>query len=330
MDDDKAEQILLREMGGAPMATPQRLRFTTGRREHFWVGNCVALGLASGFLEPLESTSIQLVINGIYRLIDHFPDRNFAGHNVSAYNRTMIDEFERVRDFIILHYCLTGRRDTEFWRYCATMEVPDTLQERIDVFRETARIIPKPFEIFTDLSWFYIFEGMGVVPAAFDPVSALPSTGDLSGVMDQVRKRVGQIVSAAPYHGRHVCRPTQGRQLMRYERLNVGFLLRLRAPSPPTLHGKNLSIACVSPPFTSAWSAGTLPTRQAMFAVPLAGVPLYDARHCVVNGRAATYAQACPQPRDQQATPSPPRAFTNHRSHKYRDLRCRAWSCSTW
>ncbi len=200
MQDEEAEQLLLRGIGAEPLAPPRRLRFTPGRRTAFWAGNCVALGLASGFLEPLESTSIQLVISGIYKLIDHFPDRDFGAHNIAAYNRSMIEEFDHVRDFIILHYCLTKRTDSAFWRSCAAMELPQSLQERINLYRETARIIPRPSEIFTDLSWFYIFEGMGVAPAAFDPIAALPATRDLFAVMDHLRQAIAQIVHASPSH----------------------------------------------------------------------------------------------------------------------------------
>ncbi len=200
MSDDAAEQLLVRSIGGRPLDAPRMLRFTTGRREAFWVGNCVALGLASGFLEPLESTSIQLVISGIYKLIDHFPDRLFGANNVAAYNRYMVEEFDSVRDFIILHYCLTSRRDSELWRYCAAMELPASLQERIAIYRETGRIIPRPFDIFTDLSWFYILEGQGIDPAGFDPVAALPATKDIFEVMDQLRQGVAQIVRASPAH----------------------------------------------------------------------------------------------------------------------------------
>ena len=190
---------LLRDaIGAEPLAEPRQLRFTTGRREDFWVGNCVALGLAAGFLEPLESTSIQLVISGIYKLIDHFPDRGFGARNIAAYNRYMVEEFDSVRDFIILHYCLAGRDDTPFWRHCATMELPETLQERIALYRETGRLVPKPFEIFTDLSWFYVFEGLGVDPAGIDPVAMLPTSGDIFGVMDQIRQGVSQIVRVSP------------------------------------------------------------------------------------------------------------------------------------
>ncbi len=200
MTDAQAEAVLLEGIGSAPQQAPRQLRFTTGRREAFWVGNCVSLGLASGFLEPLELTSIHLVVSGILKLIDHFPDRRFGARNIDAYNRFMTGEFDEVRDFIILHYCLAGRRDTPFWQYCATMSLPDSLLSRIDLYRETGRILPKPFEIFSDLSWFYVFEGLGVEPAASDPIADLPSRRDLFGVMDQIKQGVAQITAASPGH----------------------------------------------------------------------------------------------------------------------------------
>jgi tryptophan halogenase len=200
MHDDEAAQILLRGMGEPPLDQPRLLRFTTGRREAFWAGNCVALGLASGFLEPLESTSIHLVVSGIYKLIEHFPDRHFGPHNIAAFNRHMIDEFDSIRDFIILHYCLSGRRDSAFWQYCAQMTLPDSLQQRIAIYRETGRVVPRPFDIFSDLSWFYIFVGLGVTPVGIDPITTLPAARDLSAVMDQIRHGVAQIVRVSPRH----------------------------------------------------------------------------------------------------------------------------------
>lgn len=200
MEDDEAERLLIGSIGGAPLAEPRRLRFTPGRREVFWSGNCVSLGLASGFLEPLESTSIHLVVSGIYKLLDHFPDRNFGQHNIDAYNRAVVGEFDAVRDFIILHYCLTQRRDSAFWRYCATMALPDTLRERIELYREAGRIIPRPFELFTDLSWFYVLDGMGLDPIAYDPVTDLPAIDDLLALMDRIKREVSRTARRAPGH----------------------------------------------------------------------------------------------------------------------------------
>jgi tryptophan halogenase len=202
MADDDAMRQLQREIGDCGSAEPRQLRFTAGRREVFWRGNCVALGLASGFLEPLESTSIQLALNAIYKLLDHFPDKDFAPENIGAFNTYLIEEFDAVRDFIILHYWPTQRRDSPFWRYSAAMDLPDSLLQRIELYKSSARIVPRPFEIFTDLSWFYIYEGMGLRPRASDPIAELPSTRDLLGVMQHLRNGIASIVRQAPDHDR--------------------------------------------------------------------------------------------------------------------------------
>ena len=168
--DEQAHADLASMVGVAPEAEPRFLRFTTGRRKAFWNRNCVALGLSSGFLEPLESTSIHLIVSGIFHLLDHFPDRDFDRSNIDSYNEELIVETERIRDFIALHYCLTQRDDTALWRDCRAMALPDSLRERIERYRGTGRVRPRAGELFTDLSWFYIFEGMGVVPERGDPL----------------------------------------------------------------------------------------------------------------------------------------------------------------
>ena len=200
MDDAAAEALLLRSIGGAPLSTPRHLRFTPGRRDIFWGGNCVALGLASGFLEPLESTSIHFVISGITRLLDHFPDHGFAQSNIDAYNRTMIDEFDAVRDFIILHYCLTRRRDSPFWEYCAGLDLPASLLERITLYADTGRIIPKPAELFSDLSWFHVLNGMGMTPRGTDPIAGLPASDALFALLTRMKSEIAGIVRQAPTH----------------------------------------------------------------------------------------------------------------------------------
>src|SRR5277367_1810706 len=162
--DDMACEDLLSTVGEKPLAEPRFLRFVTGRRKLFWNRNCVALGLASGFLEPLESTSIHLVTSGIYHLLEHFPDKRFHPTNIASYNAELTDENERIRDFIVLHYCLTQRDDAPLWRYCRAMAIPDSLRQRIDLYRGTGRIRSRSGELFTDLSWFYIFEGLGARP----------------------------------------------------------------------------------------------------------------------------------------------------------------------
>jgi tryptophan halogenase len=198
--DEQALQDLLSVTGGKPLADPRFLRFVTGRRKLYWNRNCVALGLASGFLEPLESTSIHLVTSGLYHLLEHFPDLGFDQSNIESYNRELIEECERVRDFIVLHYCLARRADTPLWRYCQSMTVPDSLRERIELYKGTGRIRIRAGELFTDLSWFYIFEGLGVRPATYDPLLDAVPEGRLHDILVSMARATGAVVKAAPSH----------------------------------------------------------------------------------------------------------------------------------
>jgi tryptophan halogenase len=198
--DEQALDELLSALGAKPLVAPRFLRFTTGRRRQFWNGNCVALGLASGFLEPLESTSIHLVMSGLYSLLEHFPDRTFSPANIDSYNAELSYEFERVRDFIILHYCLTERTDAPLWAHCRLMQVPDSLRERIELYRATGRIRPGAGELFTDLSWFYIFDGMGVVPHRYDPLLDIIKPDQLRDMLARIAAATQAAVDSAPSH----------------------------------------------------------------------------------------------------------------------------------
>jgi tryptophan 7-halogenase len=203
ISDDDACADLLAEVGETPLADPRPLRFVTGRRRRFWNRNCIALGLASGFIEPLESTSIQLVINGVFNLLDHFPDRNFDAANIAAYNTELIEEIEHIRDFVVLHYCTTQRSDTPLWRYCQAMPLPDSLRERIAIYRGTGRIRSKAGQLFTDLSWFYIFDGMGIRPTAHDPLIEQVPMADLERFFADIAASTSHALAAAPSHDSH-------------------------------------------------------------------------------------------------------------------------------
>ena len=200
LSDDAAIDDLLRTVGEPPLADPRVIRFVTGRRKLFWNRNCVALGLASGFLEPLESTSIHLVMSGVYNLLDRLPDLDFDPQNIAAYNRELIDEIEHIRDFIILHYCTTQRRDTPFWEHCRTMAIPPRLAERIATYRGTGRVKPAAGELFTDLSWFYILDGMGIEPARYDPLIDVATPEQFERALTGLASETGLAARGAAHH----------------------------------------------------------------------------------------------------------------------------------
>jgi tryptophan 7-halogenase len=199
ISDDAALGELSAAVGEKPSADPRFLRFTTGRRRLFWNRNCVALGLASGFLEPLESTSIHLVMSGMYKLLEHFPNTTFTQSNIDSYNSELIEDIERIRDFIVLHY-LTGRSDTPLWAYCQSMTLPDSLVQRIELYKRTGRIRCKVGELFTDLSWFYIFEGIGIRPESYDPLMDVVTIAQLREILGSIAQSTAVACNGVPSH----------------------------------------------------------------------------------------------------------------------------------
>lgn len=212
LSDDQALGDLLATLGEKPLAEPRFLRFTTGRRKLFWNRNCVALGLASGFLEPLESTSIHLVTSGLYHLLEHFPDKGFDQANIDSYNDDLIYENERVRDFIVLHYYLTQRDDTPLWRYCRSMAIPESLRQRIELYRRTGRIRWRSGELFTDLSWFYILEGLGVRPDSYDPLLEVVTVDKLGEILASLANSTAAVAESAPSHDSYFTRTAEAQR----------------------------------------------------------------------------------------------------------------------
>ena len=198
--DDQALNDLLTTLGEKPLAEPRFLRFVTGRRRLYWNRNCFAVGLASGFLEPLESTSIHLVMSSMHHLLEHFPDRHFDQANIDSCNAELSYEAERVRDFIVLHYHLTQRDDAPLWNYCRSMSIPDSLRERIELYRQTGRIRWRAGELFTDLSWFYIFEGLGVRPVAYDPLVDVVEEARFREILASMARGTAEVARASPFH----------------------------------------------------------------------------------------------------------------------------------
>jgi len=211
MDEDAATRTLLDNLEGQPITEPRPIRFTTGRRLKQWNGNCVALGLASGFLEPLESTSIHLIQNSIIRLIKMFPRRCIDPATVAQYNREVRTEIEYIRDFIILHYHANRRNDSPYWTDCREMPVPDSLRHRIDLFSRSGVVFREAGELFSEVSWTAVLVGQGVIPGDHHPVVDTLDQPQLESLMSRVRNEIAGAVGGTPAHHRYLDRFCQSR-----------------------------------------------------------------------------------------------------------------------
>jgi tryptophan halogenase len=187
MEDEEAERILVDTLDAEPIAAPNRLRFTAGRRSKAWEANVVAIGLSSGFLEPLESTSIHLIQHGVQKLLGLFPSRGISPVERDEYNRHMVASYEPVRDFIILHYFANDRPEP-FWRQMREMELPDSLRHKIELFREHGRVFRYNEELFDIPSWVAVMLGQDIVPAEPDPLAIAMPEGEVLRAMAELRR----------------------------------------------------------------------------------------------------------------------------------------------
>jgi tryptophan 7-halogenase len=210
MSDDDALSLLLKNLEGKPLAEPRLLKFTTGKRKLFWDKNCLAIGLAGGFMEPLESTSIHLVQSALARLMSLFPNKNFDQEDIHEFNRQSHFEYDRIRDFLILHYHATERNDSAFWNYCRTMSVPDSLTQ----FKKSGRIFRDNNEMFNDLSWLEVMHGQGIRPRGYHPlVDRLPVT-QIETLLHEVKTVIDDCVDFMPTHAQFIAENCKAPKLM--------------------------------------------------------------------------------------------------------------------
>ena len=202
--EDKAAAELVEWLDGTALAEPKILRFKAGRRKASWVKNCLALGLSSGFLEPLESTSIHLVQAAIMKFLDFFPTREPDPIIINRFNEEMSFQYESIRDFIIAHYKVTEREDTEFWRYCKHMSIPDSLAEKLELFQLRGEVKPRWSDIFSEVSWFAILYGQGLVPKGHHPLADTMSEDDLELTLSRIRSAIRTRVEQLPPHSEFI------------------------------------------------------------------------------------------------------------------------------
>lgn len=200
LSGEAAEKELMNSLEGTPLAAPKHIKFTTGHRKKFWDKNCLSLGLAAGFMEPLESTSIHLVQTGLSRLMAQFPDKNFNQKDIDYYNKRTEEEYIRIRDFLILHYKVSVRNDTPFWQYIQDMPLPDKLREKMELYQENGRIFREDNELFNETSWLAVMHGQGLRPKSYHPVADVLSDEELAMRLSDIHNSVTKSADYMPPH----------------------------------------------------------------------------------------------------------------------------------
>ena len=204
ISEDEATATLLRNLDSEALATPRTLKFVTGVRRKSWQRNCVAIGLSSGFLEPLESTSIYLIQSAIARLLNFFPSRVPSEVDIGEYNRLTRREFEHIRDFIVLHYHANRRDDSPLWVYCREMSIPESLQRKMDLFKSQGRLFSEADELFAQGSWIQVMQGQGLRPRGYNPIVDVVEADDISVFIEGIRQAIQKCVELMPTHERFI------------------------------------------------------------------------------------------------------------------------------
>ena len=199
MSDELAKQTLLGSIEGKALVEPRVIRFQPGQRLKCWSKNCIALGLASGFIEPLESTNIHVIQRGLMRLLQSFP-QVITQTDIDEYNFQTNFEIKHIRDFVVMHFKLTDRQDTPYWRACRSMEITASLKHRIELFRDTGRVFRIPSELFAENSWIQVMLGQGIEPRQHHPVADIMDDDDLSKFLDEIKRSVEQSLEQLPTH----------------------------------------------------------------------------------------------------------------------------------
>lgn len=200
LEENAAADALLASLDAPALAEPRHLRFVAGHRRRAWIGNCVAIGLSAGFLEPLESTSIHLIHTGLNRLLDYWPDRAMDPALQRAFNRETGAEYAHIRDFLLLHYVPNRRFGEPFWDAIRATALPDSLVEKIELFEQAGRIVSRRRELFSDISWWFVAHGMGLRARRHDPLVDIPNGADMRAVIRQIASAMGAFRRAAPSH----------------------------------------------------------------------------------------------------------------------------------
>ena len=209
MSDEEAKKTLLENIEGKLLNEPRVIKYKTGTRRKHWNKNCIAVGLSSGFIEPLESTGIHLFQKAVVRLLQMFPSQGINQSDVDEFNDQTKKEADNIRDFIILHYHLTDRRDTPFWRHCATMPIPDSLAHRMKLFKESGRVFKKANDLFGETSWVQVMMGQGLMPEQYHPIVDMMSDDELKTFLDKIKNGVHKRVANWPDHNdfiNHYCK----------------------------------------------------------------------------------------------------------------------------